>query len=143
MADKCAACKNRPLANEHDIELQLCAICADNLGVIAMPPARRKFAPCRCCSGTAFVRAIPREVGMSEKAAVVSPMAVTFGAQQSGWLNQDVVADVRRVAGVLEMYVCRACGYVEWYCTDPQAIPIGPQFMTELVGVEDGKGPYR
>ena len=142
MADKCAACKNRPLANEHDEALQLCAICADSLGVIAMPPSKRKLAPCRCCSNTSFVRAIPREVAVAEKRAVVSPMAVTFGAQQVGWIGE-VSADTRRAAGILEMYVCRACGYVEWYCTDPQSIPIGPQFMTEIVGNEDGKGPYR
>ncbi len=37
--------------------------------------------------------------------------------------------------GWLEAYVCRACGFVEWYCCDPDKLPIGPEYMTELVDV--------
>jgi len=73
---------------------------------------------------------------------VTAPMAVTFGAQEHGWLGFGVTADLRRSFGVLEMYVCRKCGYIEWYCSDPQNVPIGPQFMTELVE-QPGDGPYR
>ncbi len=73
---------------------------------------------------------------------VTSPMAVTFGAQESGWLGMQITSDTRRTFGLLEMYVCRRCGYVEWYCSDPQNIPVGPQFMTDLVEQADG-GPYR
>lgn len=70
---------------------------------------------------------------------VTSPMAVTFGAQD---LGVTITADTRRSFGLLEMYVCRGCGYIEWYCSDPQTVPIGPQFMTELVE-QSPDGPYR
>ena len=72
---------------------------------------------------------------------VTSPMAVTFGAQVHGGHGFNVTSDTRRAFGILEMYVCRDCGYVDWYCTDPKSVPIGPQFMTELVEPEGG--PYR
>ena len=31
------------------------------------------------------------------------------------------------------MYTCVACGYVEWWCEEPSEIPIGPEYMSELV----------
>ena len=73
---------------------------------------------------------------------VTTPMAVTIGAQEAGWLGFGVTADTKRAFGLLEMYVCRGCGYTEWYCSDPTNVPIGPQFMTELVELKTA-GPYR
>ena len=74
-------------------------------------------------------------------AQVTSPMAVTIGGQEAGWLGQ-IAADPRRAFGLLEMYVCRDCGYIDWYCNDPRSVPIGPQFMTELIEGESSS-PYR
>jgi hypothetical protein len=144
MSDKCAACNRQDLSTPNERATQLCASCANALGVIAMPPPRRQFAPCRCCNGMSFIRAMPREVApmLEGGPQVTSPMAVTFGAQESGWLGMHITADTRRMFGLLEMYVCRACGYVEWYCSDPQNVPVGPQFMTDLVEQSDD-GPYR
>jgi hypothetical protein len=144
MSDKCAACNREPIVTGNERATQLCARCATALGVIAMPPPRRVFAPCRCCNGTSFIRAIPREVAptLQGGSQVTAPMAVTIGGQEGGWLGFDVVADPKRTFGLLEMYVCRKCGYIDWYCNDPEAVPVGPQFMTELVeGQQDG--PYR
>jgi hypothetical protein len=45
--------------------------------------------------------------------------------------------------GLLEMYVCRHCGFVEWYCLDPARLPIGPQYMTEIVEYESQERPFR
>jgi hypothetical protein len=114
---------------------QLCKTCGTTLGVIPMPLARRDLAPCRCCRGTSFIRVIPRDTWPQSQrgAQVASPMAVTLGAAP---------ANLERPLGVLEMYVCRACGYVDWYCNDPQAVPIGPEYMTELVEAQ-GQPPYR
>ena len=37
-------------------------------------------------------------------------------------------------AGLLEAYVCRACGYTEWYTRDPEAIPVDGKVVVELTG---------
>jgi hypothetical protein len=44
--------------------------------------------------------------------------------------------------GLLELFVCRGCGLVEWYCNDPENLPIGPMYATELVDVRPAS-PYR
>ena len=44
--------------------------------------------------------------------------------------------------GVLEVYICYACGAVEWYCGDVATIPIHPWLMTEVVDYDAGT-PYR
>ncbi len=51
-------------------------------------------------------------------------------------------ADLRFGAGMLETYTCVKCGYVEWYCHDPEKIPIGPEYMSDVVDYEAG-APYR
>ncbi len=50
--------------------------------------------------------------------------------------------DPRDGFGVLEMYICRGCGFTDWYCQDPENIPIGPEYMTEEVDVS-GEEPHR
>lgn len=52
-----------------------------------------------------------------------------------------VIAGTRAV-GELEAYICRKCGYLEWYCVAPETIPIGEAHNTELLDVSSG-GPYR
>ena len=44
--------------------------------------------------------------------------------------------------GTLETYVCSKCGFVEWYCWDPDEIPIGSEYMTDVVEYGSDK-PYR
>ncbi|MGN6105742.1 MAG: hypothetical protein ACTHU0_11600 [Kofleriaceae bacterium] len=44
--------------------------------------------------------------------------------------------------GVLEMYICARCGFIEWYCQDPESIPIGPEYMTEIIDHAPDE-PYR
>lgn len=46
------------------------------------------------------------------------------------------------LAGVVQAYICRACGYTELYTRDPEAIPIDGTLVRELVGPDRG-GPYR
>jgi hypothetical protein len=45
-------------------------------------------------------------------------------------------------AGLVQAYVCRACGYTELYTRDPQSIPIDGSTVRELIGSER-TGPYR
>ena len=46
--------------------------------------------------------------------------------------------------GLLETYICRWCGAVEWYCVDVERIPEHPHLMSEAIDY-DGAGdtPYR
>jgi hypothetical protein len=86
-----------------------------------------------------FVRAIPREYIGDPQVPWPSPMTVTAGFK-SRWYGTQV--DSTHGMGLLEMFICRACGFVEWYCHDPESIPIGPHYMTELVDY-GGDAPYR
>jgi hypothetical protein len=52
-------------------------------------------------------------------------------------LEQDPTAR----AGELEAFVCRSCGHVEWFASEPGQIPIGPGHRTQLISV--GEDPYR
>lgn len=145
MSDECPVCKKHELRSAAERQTQLCASCADSLGVIPMPAPRRPKVPCSKCNGLSFVRAVPREVSPmvgNEYRQLASPMAVTFGGQHAGWLG-GINADPRRAFGLLEVYVCRGCGFVEWYCSDPEKIPIGPHFMTESLDYGAPAGPYR
>ena len=57
--------------------------------------------------------------------------------------REEAPIDSRKACGYLEQYICRKCGFIEWYCNDPEHIPIGPQYMTELVDYGARDTPYR
>lgn len=58
----CPICNDWTLETEHDLARGMCTPCGNRLGVVVMPPARRRALPCRGCNGMKFVRAIPREI---------------------------------------------------------------------------------
>jgi len=96
-----------------------------------------------------FVRVVPRElsaVGSDYVWSVAAPMAVTLHPETSPKMlfSGNNVAEPKpsRGAGTLELYVCSGCGFVDWYCVDPEKIPIGPEYMTEIVDLAPGS-PYR
>lgn len=45
-------------------------------------------------------------------------------------------------AGVVQAYICRSCGYTEFYTRDPESIPVDGKVVRELSGAKN-KGPYR
>ena len=121
----------------------ICVDCARNLGVVAMPPPRRPPAPCARCSHMKFVRVIPREYDSGSRAPMTltsAPQTHTIGGMISSTTVSVTSAELGY--GLLETYVCKKCGYVEWYCHDPERIPIGPQYMTDEVDY-DSPSPYR
>jgi hypothetical protein len=129
----------------------ICAGCATTLGLVPMPPPRRPARPCAKCNGMKFIRAIPREytaeaygVGIL---AVVAPMALTarFTVARHLLFKGSTVSQPKlsqQSCGTLEAYVCAGCGFLEWYCQDPETIPIGPEFMTDAIDY-DSPTPYR
>lgn len=128
----------------------ICTGCMDKLGIIEMPPPRRPAKPCLKCNGLKFVRVIPREhtigAGGDMNVAEIAPMTLTqqpkiehkvFGKGMAVYSPSVVLGE-----GMLETYTCLACGYVEWWCEDPSEIPIGPEFMSDLVDYTPD-APYR
>jgi hypothetical protein len=130
-------------------EREFCDNCRGTLGIVDMPPARRPLGPCHKCNGTKLIRVIPRmhtllTAGPYQTLSVTVPMRLTVvPTLASRWFHERVDhPDPQMMRGLLEAYVCRTCGFTEWYCSDPQNIPIGPEFMTEEIDAGDG-GPYR
>jgi rubrerythrin len=81
---------------------------------------------CPVCSHNEVIEAIPRDLGdESAEYQAVTYEAVDFGS---------LVPVYQRVAhGVLRMYVCRSCGYTQYYADNPGTIPIGDQYLTKLI----------
>lgn len=147
MENRCSLCEVE-LGTETDESRATgaCADCREALGLVPMNEPRRPPAPCQRCNGMQFVRAIPREHssgGGSPNTA--APMVVTHEiAITERFLRNKMkpVWHASRGAGMLELYICRRCGFVEWYCDAPQSLPIGPQYMTQLVDYTSDT-PYR
>ncbi len=57
--------------------------------------------------------------------------------EQRRWYKADTA-----VAGLMEAYVCRLCGYTELYTRDPGAIPVDGIYVREVTP-EVPPGPYR
>ena len=106
-----------------------------------MPPSRRPPRPCQRCNHMAFVRVLPREHSVLPDPVrveqVSAPMYVTY------WPARSIEIENAGV-GLLETFICKKCGFVEWYCVDFERIPIHPHLMTEEVDYSAaGDGPYR
>jgi len=81
--------------------------------------------------------------------ACTAPMFATYAIKQrverKMFLSDQVVIDPpfpTEGYGVFEAYICRQCGFVDWYCQDPGKIPIGPEYMTEEFNADSAE-PYR
>jgi len=127
----------------------LCDACQKKAGLPDAARPRREVAPCLKCGGLELVRAQVRERTAGDafssrreanKEAFV-PFAITYALSKEFaklFSLKQVPSAVPNVAvpyGILEAYVCRACGYVEWYAQAPHEIPIAAALGTELVTV--------
>jgi len=140
--------------------MNACEVCALDLGLVPMAHSRRPPLPCTRCNGMRFTRVIPREhtsVGVrfaptdvtrggDIHRSVSAPMVATHAPrtiQKLATSGKGVVPiDIRVGFGRTEMFVCRACGFVEWYVDQPESIPIGPHYMTEDIDYASSE-PYR
>lgn len=127
---------------------EMCVACRRNLGAHELPPPRRPPAPCGKCSGWRFVRVVPRVSSGNDDVAIrPHPMHLTLAVSppEGAFAPQTPIPTMRAAHGALETYVCTACGSVEWYCPDPTSIPIGPEYMSDLVDFTPATpaAPYR
>lgn len=145
----CRICQRTELSPKAPPTFDLCTTCANTLGVVPMPPPRRPARPCNRCNGMRFIRVVPRELtatGGDYVSAQAAPMTLTIVPMvedpifASGKNLQ--IPDPWNGRGLLETYVCRSCGFVEWYCSNPESIPLGPEYMADDVNYETAS-PYR
>ena len=113
--------RDAALTTEITRRIQACQSCADRIGIIPMPPPRRPRSPCARCNGWQFMRVIPREHTSARvgemNAQVSAPMYVTHApAAHRGWMMKHVkeLEIEKSGLGLLETYICRTCGAVEW-----------------------------
>lgn len=140
MEPRCAVCQKRPVASDREKHMEACTDCITKLGVAPLPPARRPRTPCMRCQGKSFLRALPREhVYFAQQAHTAALPLYATAPVRPGTIELDAQQGV----GLLEAYICRACGFVEWFCADADKIPAHPLLMTEVIDLDDGGSPYR
>jgi len=128
----------------------LCEKCMDTLGIIEMPPPRRRPTPCLKCNSMKFIRVIPRahsvRLGIDRNQPELAPLTLTQAPKLDPRLSGNgfnvIAPSVVLGDGMLEAYTCLKCGFVEWYVEDPEEIPIGPEYMSEVIDYESD-APYR
>ena len=91
---------------------------------------------CPLCEHNEIVEAVPAEFGESNME--VSQQAITYDPR---WLMSG--RNPVYPHGKLMVYVCRRCGYVQWFAENPEGIPIGAEYQTRLIEGEGERGPYR
>lgn len=144
---KCTLC-NVDMYDAPSLARGTCDECAKRIGMVPMPELTRPARPCMRCNGLDFVRVIPRETTSSPGEygrAYSAPMFVTYAPTvREGWLNNYTQPlDIMQGYGMLEMFICHACGFIEWYCPTVQQIPIHSHLNTERVNYASKDGPFR
>lgn len=85
---------------------------------------------CPLCAHNKIVSALPAEFGDAdmEKTAAITyePRWIMGGRNPS------------HPRGKLRTYVCSHCGYLQQFCEDPENIPLGEKYQTELIVSESG-----
>lgn len=138
----CVICRRTILSTPLQVDRMCCDNCARLTGNIVLPPPRRRASPCAKCNHTKLVRVVPRELSVSPTMGhpTYGPMFATYELR----IDDGVVEPLhpRSGFGVLEAYICKKCGFIEWYCQAPEEVPIGPAYMTEEIDTE-GETPFR
>lgn len=139
----CTLCVSKELHTETERAMRICEECAEITGATALPKSLRPAIPCVRCQGTELIRVIPREITAGGDSARVrqlaAPMLATFAIQKTKRVvfsgNAVGAPTVEAGWGLMEMVICRGCGFTEWYCHGADEIPIGPAFNSELMRV--------
>jgi hypothetical protein len=87
---------------------------------------------CTLCRHDEVIQAAPLQFG----ACGTTVMAVSH---ERGFLG----TDLNRPLGPFNLFVCRRCGYTQWFAFEPEKIPIGTEHGTRLIKGQPTAGPYR
>jgi len=68
------------------------------------------------------------------------PLAITHAVKKSSWFGDR--PDPDRGIGILTAYMCRRCGFVQMFASQPASVPIDDG-ETELVKGKPPPAPYR
>jgi hypothetical protein len=138
MSELCVLCRAKPLVASTETQTRVCTECAQITGVVPLPPSTRPQLPCMRCQHTALIRVVPRELtasGGDYVQTVAAPMYVTYAVQsqkRTFFAGSTVETPAAGQGyGILEAWICEACGFVEWYCQRPTEIPVGAAFNSE------------
>jgi hypothetical protein len=146
MDARCTICGIKKLTDETERATTACKKCADLTGITPMGPARRPARPCERCNGMQFIRSVPHTPSPRlEKYAGAVAMAVAQELRDTTEFDGRAGLWGTLVGhGGLELYACRRCGFVEWYCAALENVPIGPAYMTEAIDYQNkDAGPFR
>ncbi len=88
---------------------------------------------CPVCAHNELIQAAPVEFGPG------APLVLSVTHEKSRWAG----SDPRAPLGVMNIWVCRRCGFVQWFAFEPEKIPIGEEYCTRLIRGPDPGGPYR
>ena len=144
----CRLCTVNPLKTDDELRTTTCASCTAKLGLTPMPEPMRPPNACTRCGTFKFVRVVPRHVSppvnrglvatMTNSDLTLTPTGVTYELDRrttpyGGALIPDCKPALDQPRGKLSLYICTGCGFTETYCDDPASIPIGPEYMTDVV----------
>lgn len=123
----------------------VCPTCRTRFGLPESLIGSRPRLPCARCHHGELIRCVARQ-----RIAVhhLAPLAATYERKLKTRIltgQEDIeyepLPDAEAPIAVFTAYVCRGCGFTEWYADRPDSIPIGPAYATELVAVD--RPPYR
>jgi predicted nucleic-acid-binding Zn-ribbon protein len=78
----------------------------------------KKTLTCPKCDGRQILHVDQMKLPSYGQGAIgAKPYPVPITVQQSFWRGTQAI-------GAFETFICRACGYTEWYAGDPAAIPV-------------------
>lgn len=89
---------------------------------------------CPLCSHNEIIQAAPVEWIYGIGANVLAAAHET---------NRWVGLDPTKPLGIMNIWICRRCGFVQWFAFEPEKIPIDQEHSTRLIKGSEPEGPYR
>jgi hypothetical protein len=87
---------------------------------------------CHMCGHNEIIQAAP----IASQGLQANVLAVTHTQAWGG-------RQPRKPLGVMNIFVCRRCGFVQWFAFEPDKIPVGDEYATRLIRGSEPSGPYR
>ena len=90
---------------------------------------------CPLCEHNEILESIPALFGDQHKEVA---FAVTY---DSRWVQNG--RNPNHPHGKVRVYVCRQCGYLQWFADEPATIPVGDEHKTRIIAGPEKVAPYR